>query len=264
MRYDLWFPLLIAWLVCLSSGDAQEDTQEPASRSLVGGVNVTEVLQTLGARMEQGATPEQLRGYYQHFDRLDGNRDGNHSQSEYIENGNYLTPQSRRGIFNASDTDRDGSVSRAEYVLNRLITDEAKTIMQSMDQNRNGSIEMAEFTQGAELEDDLGVLVFQRLDVNSNGSLVVPEYLRVWGQWAREGRPSPEERLSILRNPRSSVQGGRGWLKFDTDQDGQLQAREFLAMFRKADRNKDGALDREELNLLPSSENHKGDPRRRR
>jgi len=31
----------------------------------------------------------------------------------------------------------------------------------------------------------LAEAIFKALDTNNNGELVIPEYLRVWGQWAR-------------------------------------------------------------------------------
>ena len=52
-----------------------------------------------------------------------------------------MTPQARAGIFNASDENHDGVVTRSEYVLNRIITDEGKSIIQAMDKNKNGIVE---------------------------------------------------------------------------------------------------------------------------
>jgi hypothetical protein len=31
----------------------------------------------------------------------------------------------------------------------------------------------------------LAAAIFKALDTNGNGELVIPEYLRVWGKWAR-------------------------------------------------------------------------------
>ena len=83
--------------------------------------------------MENGVGLKEIESYSRVFGFTDKDNDGKHSKVEYVDNGNYLNKQSRAGIFNASDNDRDGFVSRAEYVLNRIITDEAKAIVQAMD-----------------------------------------------------------------------------------------------------------------------------------
>lgn len=106
--------------------------QESTSQSHLnnGTLDIQSTLDRLGAKMEKGMTLKQLKDYSRHFDSIDRNIDGRHSKQEYIENGNYLTPMARRGIFNAADNNRDGFVSKAEYILNRIITDEAKSIIQ--------------------------------------------------------------------------------------------------------------------------------------
>ena len=103
----------------------------------VGGVAVDEVLGRLGAKMEAGVTPDQLESYGGHFDRVDLDKDGSHSAEEFIIKGSYMSKRARRGIFGAADGDGDGEVSKAEYLLNRIITDEGKAIMQAMDDDRD-------------------------------------------------------------------------------------------------------------------------------
>jgi len=49
-----------------------------------------------------------------------------------------------------------------------IITDEAKSIYEKMDKNDDGKLTKDEF------------------DMNAEGTLTVPEHLRVWGNWARE------------------------------------------------------------------------------
>lgn len=101
---------------------------------------------------------------------------GRHSKKEYIDDGAYLIPQSRRGIFQASDTNNDGYV----------ITDEAKLIFSQMDTNSNNRLTAVEFLASGKLKDrKLAKGVFKALDTNGDGELVMPEYLRVWGKWAR-------------------------------------------------------------------------------
>jgi Ca2+-binding EF-hand superfamily protein len=97
-----------------------------------------------------------------------------------------MTRQARQGIFGAADSDDDGFVTREEYVLNRAITDEAKLIYEDMDADGNGRLTAEELVGSGKLEDkDLAEAVFKALDTNGDGELNIPEYLRVWGRWAR-------------------------------------------------------------------------------
>ena len=98
----------------------------------VGGLEVATILEMLGAKQEGGVSAGQRRIYQKHFGFGDHNGDGLHSAEEFIEKGSYLSPQARRGIFTASDADQDGTVTQAEYVLNRIVTDEAKALMQAL------------------------------------------------------------------------------------------------------------------------------------
>ena len=92
-----------------------------AARPLtVGDVPVANVLKQLGAKLERGTTSRTLEDHSRLFDRTDTNRDGKHTTKEYVENGRYLTPQARSGIFRAADGNGDGVVTRAEYILNRI------------------------------------------------------------------------------------------------------------------------------------------------
>jgi len=153
-------------------------------------------LNPLGAEMESGVGLKEIENYARVFGFSDKDNDGKHSKVEYVDNGNYLNPQSRAGIFKASDNDRDGFVSRAEYILNRIITDEAKTIVQAMDTNNDGKVDRMEFINQSMPDKKLAAQVFIDLDTDRNGILHIPEYLKVWGMWARYDRPSPEKRIS--------------------------------------------------------------------
>ena len=243
----------------------------------IGGTKVATVLKQLGAEMEQGVTLGQIEGYSRHFDFADRDRDGRHSKEEYIDNGRYLTPQSRRGIFNASDNNGDGFVTKPEYILNRIITDEAKGIVQAMDGDKDGSVQRAEFIKAAMKDKELASQVFAALDTDDNGTLIIPEYLRVWGKWARSGRPPADKRISA-REAELSKSGSSGspdrpqgftarsggppfgrpglashLLRYDTNGNGKIEPDELLGLIRRADRNKDGALDREELESIGGS-----------
>ena len=95
--------------------------------------------------MKAGVGLREIENYSRLFDFADKDKDGRRSKAEYVDNGNYLHPKARAGIFNASDNDRGGFVTRAEYVLNRIITDEAKTIVRAMNANKNGAVDRTEF-----------------------------------------------------------------------------------------------------------------------
>ncbi|MCH1502424.1 MAG: hypothetical protein L7V86_02470 [Verrucomicrobiales bacterium] len=183
-----------AFYVCVS---LYLHAQAPAPEK-VGGLEVVAILEMLGAKQEDGVSAEQRRTYGKHFGFVDLNGDGLHSAEEFIEKGNYLTPQARRGIFTAADADQDGLVTEAEYVLNRIITDEAKALMQALDDDDDGLVSRGDFDQGTKAKlpvKEQRVAVFQAFDRDENGLLETPEYLRVWGAWARDSQKPAEARL---------------------------------------------------------------------
>ena len=129
--------------------------------------------------------------------------------------------------------------------------------------------------------------VFAALDTDDNGTLIIPEYLRVWGKWARSGRTSADKRISERQAElRKSGSAGtpdrlRGFtgrpggppfgrpglaghlMQYDTNGDGRIEPKELLELIRRADRNKDGVLDREELESLgPAAQGRERPPRR--
>ena len=153
----------------------------------ISGHPIKEILKLLGAKGIEGAKESELQNYRRLFGFTDRNQDGKHSKAEYVDNGRYLTPESRAGIFNASDSNKDGFVSEKEYIENRIITDEAKAIFLSMDFDKNNKLTSGEFMQSKRLKDkNLAKEVFKALDSNSNEELIIPEYLRVWGAWVRQ------------------------------------------------------------------------------
>jgi len=175
----------------------------------IGQVPVIRILRRLGAQLEQGATAEDVDAYISHFNRIDPNRDGKHTWAEYVDRGTYMTPQARAGIFRAADSNADGVVTKAEYVLNRILTDEAKAIVQAMDDDKDGLVERAEFVrQAAELLSDraLAEQVYAALDTNADGGIPIPEYLRVWGQWARGKQESGAEPMAARQTLEGRVQ----------------------------------------------------------
>ena len=161
------------------------------------------LLERLGAKMTEGVSARDLANYGVHFESIDRDGDGRVSATEFIDQGFYLTPFARRGIFRAADTDSDGFVTRSEYILNRIITDEAKAIVQAMDDDGDGVVQRSEFVRNAFAPDGDGALaeaVFAAWDGNKDGQIIVPEYLRVWGKWARYDQKSiPEDDHSRVR-----------------------------------------------------------------
>ena len=152
----------------------------------IGGHTPRQILNLFGYQGILGITDQQVAAYRRVFGFGDANRDGRHSKKEYIEDGFYLTKQSRQGIFRASDSDGDGFVTEVEYVINRMITDEAKEIFHKLDANRDNKLTAKEIIASGKFKDEkLAQAVFKSLDVDGNKSLIIPEYLRVWGRWAR-------------------------------------------------------------------------------
>jgi len=193
------------------------DAAKPKSRYTgekieIAGQNILDILKLLGAKRGDGASDKQLTAYASHFDRSDPNHDGKHSKKEYIEDGGFMTPQARRGIFGATDSNADGVVTRVEYVLNRIITDEAKGIVQRTDADRNGKIARTEFVSGSPLKDKaLAAAVFDAMDSNGDGATTIPEYLRVWGKWARPNYKDQEAKIAArLAKLGKSAKPGKG------------------------------------------------------
>jgi len=240
----------------------------PADKVSVGGRDVLDVLKMLGAKREGGVTDKQVVSYLGHFDRVDLNRDGKHSKTEYIEKGTFMTPQARRGIFGAADNNADGVVTRVEYLLNRIITDEAKGIVQRTDADKNGKITRAEFIGGSKLKDKhLAGAVFDALDTSGDGAITIPEYLRVWGGWARPNYKAQEAALTarlakIAKGSKGPKPVGgppsveRIFKLMDRNKDGKLTAAEFRGpkhVFTAADKNKDGTVTRREMEAFRSA-----------
>jgi Ca2+-binding EF-hand superfamily protein len=152
----------------------------------VGGYTPDQILDMLAPNRRDQVDEKQLAMYHRIFGWIDTDDDGQHTKKEFIDDGRYLTLQGRRGIFQASDSNSDGIVSEDEYIKNRVITDEAKSIFQEIDSDNDGKLTRKELLASEKLKDeDLVKAVFDALDSDSNGEVVIPEYLRVWGRWAR-------------------------------------------------------------------------------
>lgn len=86
-----------------------------------------------------------------------------------------------------SDSNLDGFVSEQEYIENRVFTNKAKMIFLSIDFNRDRKLTAKEFTGSGKFKDEkLALAVHLAFDANSDGELILPEYLRGWGRWVRK------------------------------------------------------------------------------
>ena len=183
-KHRLRVTLLLSLFCLVSVVFAQPNTGKKKER--IGGHSPRQILNLFGYRGVLGITDQQVAGYRRVFGFGDANRDGRHSKKEYIEDGFYLTKQARQGIFRATDSDGDGFVTEVEYVINRMITDEAKEIFHKLDANKDNKLSAKEIIASGKFKDEkLAQAVFKALDIDGNKSLVIPEYLRVWGRWAR-------------------------------------------------------------------------------
>ena len=145
------------------------------------------ILETFRAKGKQAATAKEATAYKRIFTRMDSDGDKKMSQTDYVENSPYMTKEARKHIFAASDSNADGILTEQEYVENRAITDEAKAIYEKMNENRDGALTKQEFLANTTIKDKtLAQEIFQKLDANQNDELNIPEYLRIWGKWARQ------------------------------------------------------------------------------
>jgi beta-glucanase (GH16 family) len=141
----------------------------------------------LGAKGLAGMTEEEENSYTRVFSFMDTDRDGKVTRAQYVNDGRYMTPQARSGIFGATDRNKDDVMTKQEYVANRAITDEAKRIVGAFDRDKDGLVTAEEFVTNCPVEDkDLAGEIFKKLDTNGSGDIIIPEYLRIWGNWARE------------------------------------------------------------------------------
>ena len=79
---------------------------------------------------------------------------------------------------------------RVQFGLHLLISQRAihllaKAIMAKMDEDSDGKISRKEFIRHSGQPEDLSVAVFSEFDTDGSGDFVIPEYLWVWGRWAR-------------------------------------------------------------------------------
>ena len=183
-----FFVLTMVCLLVLGGCFDSAKTDRLDGTESIGGHSGLEIVRLLGARLDEGVTREKLDSYNRIFGFGDANKDGEHSKAEYVDGGRYMTPQARAMIFKAADSNNDEIVTRQEYIINRIITDEAKEIMGGFDVNKDGGISKDEFVDNCPIDNKkLAAIVFDEFDINNDGQTLIPEYLRVWGKWARSG-----------------------------------------------------------------------------
>jgi Ca2+-binding EF-hand superfamily protein len=149
-----------------------------------------QIMTHMQAKFERGFSAAEISGFRRIVRRLDLNGDGQLSLKEYAKNPHFRNnPAGTRGFFGAADTNHDGLMSPNEYAWQRIITDEARKIYFAMDADGDRRVTRGEFLQKSVIRvSSVADQVFRRLDTDGNGELTLPEYLRVWGRWARTGR----------------------------------------------------------------------------
>ncbi|MCK4887531.1 MAG: EF-hand domain-containing protein [Planctomycetes bacterium] len=165
----LYIAIFTSMLIFIISGCGKDNSVAPK--------NHRQILAMMGAKGTEAASEQDIQQYKNIFGRMDADGDGQLTEEQYVKNSRHMNEMVRRKIFAATDRNKDGIATEAEYVNNRIITDEAKSIYEQMDKNNDGKLTKDEF----KAKD-----VFDEFDMNADGMLTLPEYLRVWGNWARE------------------------------------------------------------------------------
>ena len=164
------------------------------------GMTAIEVMQIFGARGEESFTTQEISGMSRPFKYSDLNSDGYLTEDEYVGVSKHFRKNSRgaRGFLRASDNNRDGKVSHEEYIQNRIITDEAKDIYRKIipetdwesipvfrwSIEKDAFLSSPYFHERAKLNE-----IFIAMDRNADGHLSLPEYLMIYGKWARQALP---------------------------------------------------------------------------
>ncbi|MBW1803616.1 MAG: hypothetical protein JRJ85_23160 [Deltaproteobacteria bacterium] len=158
------------------------------------------VMKAFGAKGEEIFSAREIAGYGENYGRMDSNHDGFLTTDEYIANSGHFraNPAGAEGFMRISDNDRDGGLSCAEYVMNRIITDEAKEIYTRIDPATDWTavpafrwrMKRAAFVGSDYFADEkMAAQIFTSMDVDGDGVLRLPEYLKAYGHWARAGLP---------------------------------------------------------------------------
>lgn len=147
-----------------------------------------EICIKMGFLGEDRFTDQEIENFKLPFHRLDTDNDNFLTWEEY-KLSNIGDIEKKKAIFAATDRNNDGKLSEQEYVENRIITEEAKIfIFPEYDTNNDSAIietELLENTQTL-FSEEIAREVFEAFDLDSNNNITIPEFLNVWGDWARE------------------------------------------------------------------------------
>ncbi len=145
------------------------------------------VLRLLGGKGAAGLSSTTITLYRLNFKRIDEDGDERATRQEYVVQGQYMNEQARAGIFRAMDRDGDQVVTAREYVENRIITDEAKAIFEGLKGDDGDTVDRGELAQALQQVDGVDIdAIFGQFDTNGDGQWQMIEYLRVWGELARQ------------------------------------------------------------------------------
>ena len=149
-----------------------------------------QIMNHMQIKLEKGVSQQVLSGFRDIVRRLDLYGNGELNLHEYAKNPHFQgNPRGTRGFFGAADTNRDGEMSLNEYAWQRIITDEARKIIFAMDKDGDRHVSRKEFLQN-KITSSKATLerIFIAFDTDENGELSLPECLRKWSKWARDGR----------------------------------------------------------------------------
>ena len=149
-----------------------------------------QIMSHMQIKLEKGVSQKVLSGFRDIVRRLDLDGNGELNLHEYAKNPHFQgNPGGTRGFFGAADINRDGQMSLNEYAWQRIITDEARKIFFALDRDRSRHVSRNEFLQNKIISSKAIIeKIFIAFDTNGSGDLSLPEYLRKWSLWARNGR----------------------------------------------------------------------------
>jgi Ca2+-binding EF-hand superfamily protein len=149
-----------------------------------------QIMTHMQIKLEKDVSQKILSGFRNIVQKLDLDGNGQLNLDEYAKNPHFRgNPRGTRGFFGAADVNRDGQMSLNEYAWQRIITDEARKIFFAMDKNGNRHVSQTEFLQNKNIPSKATLeKIFIAFDTDENGELSLPECLRKWSQWARDGR----------------------------------------------------------------------------
>ena len=149
-----------------------------------------QIMMHMQIKLEKGVFQKDLFRFRDIVQRLDLDGNGQLNLKEYEKNPHFRgNPRGTRGFFGAADTNRDGEMSLNEYAWQRIITDEARKIIFTMDKDGDRHVSRTEFLQNKIMSSKATLeRIFIAFDTDENGELSLPECLRKWSKWARDGR----------------------------------------------------------------------------